>query len=257
MLSLPTSVPNLHPPINLPHQPPHHRARMATHIRKSSQQGDDHDHDRDRQPSSGPLFTIVNEEIKFARYATFYNRSIRFPDGQVHEFDIVGHPKCNFHFCVTFPYHPPPHNGNGNGSGGGGWRDGHVTLIREFCQGISDLVYCLPTGGYDPAKHGTLEACSRAELSEEAHLKGGTLKRLLADEVSVPEVKWCCNRFTPFIVIDPQIDEKPGSRDKEEYIEVVKVSIPELRQIMRSGEMLLPSVSTCWWALEYLMDENL
>lgn len=27
---------------------------------------------------------------------------------EVHEFDVVGHPKANFHFCVTFPFHPAP-----------------------------------------------------------------------------------------------------------------------------------------------------
>ena len=34
--------------------------------------------------------------------------------------------------------------------------------------------------------------------------------------------------------------------------QVVRVSVPELRIIMRSGEMLLPSLSTCYLALEAL-----
>ena len=78
--------------------------------------------------------------------------------------------------------------------------------------------------------------------------------KLLDEGVGVPEVKWCRNRFTPFIVIDPEVDTQPGARDKEEYIQILRVSIPELRRIMKSGEMMLPSVSTCWWALEYLME---
>jgi hypothetical protein len=28
-------------------------------------------------------------------------------------------------------------------------------------------MYCLPTGGFDPRKHADVEACAKAELSEE------------------------------------------------------------------------------------------
>lgn len=201
-----------------------------------------------------PKFTIVGEEIKFARYLTFYNQVVKFPptpdspEGPEYEFDIIGHPRANFHFCVTFPFHPAP---------SGRWQDGHVTLVREYCQGINELVYCLPTGAFDPRKHKSYEECALAELSEEAHLKGGKLIKLLEDGVAVPEVKWCRNRFTPFIVLGPEEDSQPGQRDKEEFIQILCVSIPELRKLMKSGEMLLPSVSTCWWALEHLMDAEL
>jgi hypothetical protein len=118
------------------------------------------------------------------------------------------------------------------------------------------MVYCLPTGGFDPRRHADAAACARAELSEEAHLCGGRLERLLgADAAVMPgvlEVKWCANRFTPFIAYAPEPDAAPGARDREEYIEILRVPLPELRRLMRGGEMLLPSVSTCWWGLERL-----
>ena len=190
-----------------------------------------------------PEFPITSEDVKYTRYLTLYNRSVEFPDGKVHDFDIIGHPRANFHFCVTFPFHPAP---------SGKWQDGQVTLVREFCQGISELAYCLPTGAFDPKKHSTYEDCAKAELSEEALLKGGSLVKLLDEGVGVPEVKWCRNKFTPFIVVDPVLDENPGERDLEEFIQVVRVSIPELKKLMKSGAMMLPSVTTCYWAMEYL-----
>lgn len=49
-----------------------------------------------------------------------------------------------------------------------------------------------------------------------------------------------------------QTDKKPGSRDPEEFIEIHRVSLGDLRRIMLSGEMLLPSVTTCFLALERL-----
>ena len=59
-------------------------------------------------------------------------------------------------------------------------------------QGLNSMVWCLPTGAYDPRKHASYEACARAELSEEAHLAGGAWVSLMPDgHPGIPEVKWC------------------------------------------------------------------
>lgn len=59
-------------------------------------------------------------------------------------------------------------------------------------QGLNQMVWCLPTGGYDPRKHASWQACARAELSEEAHLEGGTWQPLVPEEhPGIAEVKWC------------------------------------------------------------------
>lgn len=357
---------------------------------------------------------------------------------EVHEFDVVGHPRADFHFCVTFPFHPAEGSrpaevrpwqagaahcalgtvlgkaGVQAGSGGGGvWRAAgganarmgwslsrlpqcqgrvkpvhdippaalravQVTLLREYCQGPNTLGYSLPAGAYDRRKHASYLECAQAELSEEvgagcwavsvcvvvvcvcvvggggdtghgqaamkgaagqpfppfhrllrhsqqrplcgshsaplpqALLAGGEWAELLpAGHLGVPEVKWCANRFTPFLCIAPAPDAAPGARDTEEFIQVggwraggrgssrgwsafhdtkrtarpalfnaqlelsgmlllcpspaprrpsipahpaqvLRVSIPELRRIMRSGDMMLPSVVTCYWALDEL-----
>ena len=59
------------------------------------------------------------------------------------------------------------------------------------------------------------------------------------------------------IVLAVQEDATPGKRDQEELIEVHRVSIRQLRGIMTSGEMLLPSVTTCYMALERLHEMGL
>lgn len=66
-------------------------------------------------------------------------------------------------------------------------------------------MYGVPAGGLTEA-HGTKEECARAELSEEVHLRGGELVRLLdPDHPGLLEIKWCKNRFTPFLVLDAQV----------------------------------------------------
>ncbi len=212
--------------------------------------------DRMAPGASRPSFTIESEEVVYARYMTMYNRRVVFPsrDGacgdpgagrEVHDFDVVGHPGANFHFVVAFPFHPPD-------DPSAHWSAGHVTLIREYAQGPNALIYGLPAGSYHQDTHKNLEGAARAELSEEAHLAGGEVHRLLDCPDGIAEVKWCRNRFTPFIVIGPEKDEKPGQRDQEEFIEVERVSIGDLKSLLRSGDMMLPSVTTAYWAFEWL-----
>ncbi|KAK9818693.1 hypothetical protein WJX74_007454 [Apatococcus lobatus] len=196
-------------------------------------------------------FEIVHEKQVFKRYLTLYDRRIKFPaqkgqQRQEHDYDIIGHPQCGFHFVVTFPFHASSN-------------DGQVTLLREHAQGPNQMMWVLPTGGFDPLKHGdSWEAGARAEMSEEAHLNGGDFVQLTpAGHPGIVEGKWCANRFTPFLCLNPQADLSPGSRDEQECIEVHRISIAELREIMHSGDMLLPSITTCFLALARLQQEDL
>ncbi|PSC72803.1 hypothetical protein C2E20_4083 [Micractinium conductrix] len=196
---------------------------------------------------SDPVFEIVSEEVVHKRYVTMYNRAVKFPptdgqaEGPTYEYDVAGHPQADFHFSVTFPFHA-------GGPGGGS-----VTLLHEYAQGVNKMMWCLPTGGFDPRKHTSYEACAKAELSEEAHLAGGAWHPLLPEgHPGFAEIKWGRNRFHAFLCVDPAVDEQPGARDREEFIRVVRVSVAELRALMLGGDMLLPSITTCFLALERL-----
>lgn len=50
-------------------------------------------------------FSIASEEVQHARYLTVYSRKVEFqrPEGPpvVVDYDVVGHPKCEFRFCVV------------------------------------------------------------------------------------------------------------------------------------------------------------
>ncbi|KAI8835304.1 hypothetical protein BC829DRAFT_63446 [Chytridium lagenaria] len=112
-----------------------------------------------------------------------------------------------------------------------------TTLILEYMQGINGVRYTFPAGGFDPRKHATREDTARDELSEEARLKGGKLVSLLPEgSEGIMEVKWCRNKFLPFVVVDPVLDVNPRERDAEEMITIVSdVTIKELEAIMLRG----------------------
>lgn len=215
-----------------------HCGRMAGSV--STRAGQQHSADH-------PVFGVVKEEQVYQRYLTLYNRRIRFPEtegrpAEEHDFDIIGHPQASFHFAAVFPFHPATDN-----------MPAQVTILKEFCQGPGQMMYSLPAGSFDKKRHGDYAGCARAELSEEAQLEGGEWVPLLGPgHQGIAEVKWCANRFTPFLCIGPSPAAKAGNMDAEEFIEVHRLGIPDLREAMRSGNMLLPSVTTAYLALEEL-----
>ena len=56
----------------------------------------------------------------------------------------------------------------------------------------------------------------------------------------------------PYICVDPKPAGSPGARDDEEHIEVLRYTRQELQEAMCSGEMLLPSLTTCVMALAWI-----
>eukprot|EP01026_Neomeris_dumetosa_P067611 TRINITY_DN65962_c0_g3_i1.p1 TRINITY_DN65962_c0_g3~~TRINITY_DN65962_c0_g3_i1.p1 ORF type:complete len:282 (+),score=23.35 TRINITY_DN65962_c0_g3_i1:42-887(+) len=202
-------------------------------------------------------FNILEEKVVHSRYLTLYDRVVQFSvpnkqqqhlldSEQLHKFDVVGHPKCDFYFSVVCPVRFIKDNVNKPKI--------IFTLIYEYCQGQNKQMFCLPTGGFNPSQHADLEQCAMSELSEEAGLTGGKIIRLLPPQhKGFAEVKWCRNRFVPYLVIDPVVDANPRQRDKEEeLIQVVEVSLEELEKLMIGGDMMLPSITTCFIALKYL-----
>jgi len=183
---------------------------------------------------------VVREGEAHRRYLAVYDRVVRFPGGREVAWDVVGHPP-SFAYAAVLPFH----------SGGSG---GEVTLVREWAQGPNRWVFGLPTGCFDRQRHASLEACARAELSEEARLKGGSWHSLLPPEhPGLAEVKWGLNRMHPFLVVDPEQDLDPGARDAEEaLLETERVSVVRLQELVLGGEMLMPSVSAALHALHRL-----
>ena len=43
-------------------------------------------------------------------------------------------------------------------------------MLREYCQGVNEMMYVLPSGAYDPKRHGDSQSGAAAELSEEVRI---------------------------------------------------------------------------------------
>jgi len=198
--------------------------------------------------TSDPMrgFTVRSERVAYRRFLQVEERVVGYPDGREASFDIVGHPKNQYCFVVVFAYHSA---------------SASVTVLREFAQAApphAATTLVLPTGGYDPTKHSSLLGAAQAELAEEARLAGGTWHALLPEaHPGILESKWCRNRFTPFVCIDPEPDSGQGERDVEEYFESCeRMPLAELRAALAQGEFLPPSMQTCFSAMEWLARQS-
>ncbi|CEI88144.1 hypothetical protein CU097_010470 [Rhizopus azygosporus] len=189
---------------------------------------------------------ILEDKVVYKRYITVWDRTTQFKDGRVIKWDIVGHDTSYPTFVVVFTFDTTKKT---------------TCILKEYCQGTNEMKYTCVAGAYDKRKHKSALEAAQHELSEEAHLKQGEWINLLppsqpADGIS--ELKWGKNRFVPYICINPIQDDTPMNRDYEEHIEIIRdVPIDQLRKFITRGEMMLPSVQTCWMAIEYLKENNL
>lgn len=192
-------------------------------------------------------FSVTSEAVVYKRFLQVESRSVAYPDGRQASFDIVGHPKGDYAFVVVFAFHSATKS---------------VTLIKEFAQAApphAARVLSLPTGGIDPKKHKDFLEAAQAELAEEARLTGGTWHRLLPEShPGVLESKWCRNRFTPFLCIDPVADPSPPARDAEEDIEILREwPLARLAKAMANGDLMPPSTQACVSALAWLREHGM
>jgi len=187
-------------------------------------------------------FTVKSERVAYKRFLQVEERVVVYPDGREASFDIVGHPKNAYRFVVAFAFHTTTRS---------------VTVLREFAQAAPPhcaTTLVLPTGGYDPKKHPSLLGAAQAELAEEARLCGGTWHALLPeDHPGILESKWCRNRFTPFLCIDPVPNGGAGERDAEEHFESIEqIPLDAVRAALAQGEFMPPSMQTCFSAMEWI-----
>lgn len=189
---------------------------------------------------------ILQDKIVHKRFITVWDRTTQFKDGRVIQWDVVGHNTPYPTFVVVFTFDTKKLTS---------------CILNEYCQGTNEMKYTCVAGSYDKKKHTSVLEAARHELSEEAHLKEGEWISLLPDDQSsegISELKWGRNKFVPYLCLNPVNDDTPMERDFEEKIDIIRdVTIEQLKKFITRGEMMLPSVQTCWMALEYLKENNL
>lgn len=189
-------------------------------------------------PKDDPSFQVLEQKQIFSRYQTVYQRDVKYPDGRVVSFDVLGNPHSDFKSVFVFPFDTKTKS---------------VTLIREYSPGGNKEQLSLVAGMFDPQKHESLSDAARSELSEEARLAGGQLLPL--SEQGVQQDKYSLNQFFYFLGLDSHVDESPKDRDAEEWISsILSVPLSEVGDLVRQGALNVPNSLCALLALRKLAD---
>lgn len=160
---------------------------------------------------------------------------MRYPNGRVVSFDVLGNERSDFKSVFIFPFDTVTQT---------------VTLIREYSPGRNKEQLSLVAGMFEASKHSTLEDAARAELSEEARLKGGTLIPLSA---GIASDKYSLNQFFYFLAVDCVPDLTPNVPDAEEWIHILPgFPLPDIQPLVARGLLNVPNSLCALLALEKL-----
>lgn len=180
-------------------------------------------------------FELISQKQIFKRYQTVYQRDVRYPNGRVVSFDVLGNELSDFRSVFIFPFDTATKT---------------ATLIREYSPGRNAEQLSLVAGMFEPSKHSTLEEAARAELSEEARLRDGTLVPLTA---GVAADKYSLNKYFYFLALDCVQDLNPKARDEEEWIHILPgFPLPDIPSLVARGLLNVPNSLCALLALDKL-----
>ena len=183
-------------------------------------------------------YNVLKEQILYSHWRILLQRMVELPNGKVVDFDIVSQKGAGAAIIFVWDSHTKT-----------------ATLVREYNPGPHELLYGLAAGLIDQQDHQEADPRITAEneLNEECHLEGGTWH--LLTKIPVAMDKYVDFRVHAYLVIDPTQVEHPRPLDNEEIIEIVpRVSVDEIKRMVREGEMNMVGSWASLLALEKLRD---
>mmetsp|Transcript_23575 Transcript_23575/g.42798 ORF Transcript_23575/g.42798 Transcript_23575/m.42798 type:complete len:234 (-) Transcript_23575:1506-2207(-) len=190
------------------------------------------------RPNRKPLPTILGEEFTYKRWRTILERTIRFPNGKVVDFDLVGMVGAGS-AVVVFAWDSLQKT---------------ATLVREYHPGPNKFLFGAAAGIVEDDKHnGNVELAAQHELEEECHLAGGSWHLLTPEPLAMD--KYSTITMRAFLVMDASHVPDPQPQDHEEDIEIIQnVSVDEIMTMIRRGEMNVVGAWACLMAIEKLRE---
>mmetsp|Transcript_61329 Transcript_61329/g.70475 ORF Transcript_61329/g.70475 Transcript_61329/m.70475 type:complete len:274 (+) Transcript_61329:105-926(+) len=203
---------------------------------------DNSNNDSNRAPISEDSirndFEIIDEKTVYSGWRTIIQRKVRMRNNKVVNFDLVG-VKTGDSAVLIFAWDT---------------KSKTATLIREYMPASNQILWGLAAGLVEK-KHNNhnMEVAARHELEEECHLKNGRWITLLNQPTAMD--KYATTTIQCYLVLDPEQEDNPRSLDEEEDIEIISgVTIPEILQWIRNGEMNLVGGFGCLLAIEKLRE---
>ena len=167
--------------------------------------------------------TLSEEIVYTGDYLTFTKVKVQLPDGNEANRDIIKHPGA----CGIIPFVD----------------ENHIILIRQFRKSIDKVIYEIPAGKLSSDE--SAENCAYRELEEETGYQASSLFHL----GTVAIVPGYCDELL-YIYKATNLFLSKKHEDFDEFIEVEIFTIEEVKNMIKSGEIIDAKTIT---ALAYTM----
>lgn len=191
-------------------------------------------------------FQVVDDRVVYSRYARMYSRRVKYPDGKLVDFDVLGRVWKNdsFTVVVTVPFDP---------------EDATFTLVREYNPAHNMHVYSFPQGCMEPRKHRNAADAALAELEEEARIscEASGMTALLDTNLGAPQDKYQRESVHYFLCTKPTAVPKVHERhrDAEENIDVqTHIGVEKLQGLIRAGVLQSNNIAAGLLAIDRLRE---
>lgn len=157
--------------------------------------------------------TLDSERVYTGRVFNVERDRVRMPNGRSMTIDVVRHSRS----VVIVPVPEP----------------GRIVLIRQFRYPVNRFLWELPAGSVDEGE--SPEQAARRECHEEIGLVPGTVVRLTA---LYPTPGYCDEEMVFFRASSLEKTDEQAHVDEDEDIEVQTFELREVRDMVRSGEII-------------------
>lgn len=155
---------------------------------------------------------ILSEEVKYSgNFLKVSDIKVTLPDGNFASRDCIRHPGASAILPIT--------------------EDGKVILVKQFRTALNKVLIEVPAGklekGEDPL------VCAQRELEEETGFKGNTFEYL----GKICTVPGFCDEIIHLYLATDIIEGVKGG-DEDEFTEIIKVTVDEMKEMIKKGEII-------------------
>jgi ADP-ribose pyrophosphatase len=184
------------------------------------------------EPESGAWERLGGEGLLETPYFNLRSDRLRLPDGSVKDpYYVLERPDAT----IIFPVTP----------------EGEVVLVRQYRPPLERLELGLPAGLVEPGEEP--EVAARRELSEETGYSGGEWEPL-GSVASSPSLK---DNWAYLYLARGVRETAPPDPDEHETIEVVRVPLEKIKDLIGAGEIVSSSgVAAAMLALDRIRERS-
>jgi ADP-ribose pyrophosphatase len=161
---------------------------------------------------------IASRRIHSGRVLDLDLDTVRFPNGQTGELEMIRHPGA----AAVIPVLTPD-----------GTEDPQLLLIRQYRYAADGFIWEVPAGRLEAGE--SPETCARRELQEETGATAGRWDRLTTIYTTPG---FTDERIHLFAARDLVVRREDTNREPDEFMEVKPVSLRQALEMIRGGEMV-------------------